>query len=370
VNSDKKKILLIDDAEFILESTSTLLTFEGYDCYTAEDGEKGLVLAFQILPDIILCDIAMPKLDGYGVLDKIRNSKETESIPFIFLTAFTEKSNLRAAMERGADDFLVKPYSRDELIAAIDAQWNKYNRITRQLNEKVEEVGKSVTSALPHEFRTVLNEVIGSAKYLNSTYLTVSAEEIRELSQDIIISSNRLLKITENFLIFVRIESFAANPLKKRQLRSYFTEEPSALFLDIAGMKSSKYNRTGDLVISDVIDQITIEIATESYYKIVEELLDNAFKFSKANTEVTISSWNTADMVYFMISDFGRGMSREQISNIAALAQFERSVFEQQGLGLGLVIAKRLVELHDGKFNIKSVEGVGTTISFGLYLKK
>ena len=370
MNTDKKKILIIDDAEFILESTSTLLTFEGYDVYTGEDGEKGVAVAFEIIPDIILCDIAMPKLDGYGVLDKIRNTKATESIPFIFLTAFTEKSNLRAAMERGADDFLVKPYSRDELIAAIEAQWSKHNRIARQLNEKVEEVGKSVTSALPHEFRTVLNEVIGSAKYLNSSYETVTSDEIRELSQDIIISSNRLLKITENFLIFVRIESFAANPLKKRQLRSYFTEEPSALFLDIAGMKSSKYNRYKDLVISDNVDQITLEIATESYFKIVEELLDNAFKFSEPETEVNISSWLTGDMAYFMINDYGRGMSKEQISKIAALAQFERSVFEQQGLGLGLVIAKRLVELHDGKFNIKSVEGVGTTITFGLHLKK
>lgn len=370
METENNKILIIDDAEFILESTSTLLKFEGYDVYTAEDGVKGLEAAFSIYPDLILCDISMPKLDGYGVLENVRNTKETETTPFIFLTAFTEKANMRAAMERGADDFLVKPYSRDELVAAINAQWNKHKRIERQLNEKVEEVGRSVTSALPHEFRTVLNEVIGSAKYINSSAQNIDPDEIVELTQDIIFSANRLLKITENFLIFVRIEAFSANPLKRRQLRTYVTDEPAALFIDIAAMKSVRYNRATDLVIKDNIEQVSIEISTESYYKIVEELLDNAFRFSQPQTEVCVSSWLSGDMVNFMISDYGRGMTRDQISKISALAQFERNFFEQQGVGLGLVISKRLVELHDGKFNIQSVEGVGTTITFSFNLKK
>ena len=103
-----KTILVIDDAEFILESASTLLMFEGYKVFTASDGVEGVEIAMKEKPDLILCDISMPKLDGYGVLDQLRANPSTATIPFIFLTAFTEKSNMRTGMEKGADDFLIK----------------------------------------------------------------------------------------------------------------------------------------------------------------------------------------------------------------------------------------------------------------------
>ena len=265
-----KKILVIDDAEFILESASTLLRFEGYDVYTAQDGEIGVELVLKTKPDLILCDISMPKLDGFGVLDRIRSNPETESIPFIFLTAFTEKTNMRAGMEKGADDYLIKPYTRDELISAIDAQWNKHSRIEKQVQGKVEEVGRSVTYALPHEFRTVLNEVINSAKYMNTNSQEITSDEIVELSNDIISSANRLLKITENFLIFAMIDTFAASPAKKSQLRTFTTEEPSAIFYDIATFKAEKYSRIDDIKTLDFAEQIKIQISGDYFHKILE----------------------------------------------------------------------------------------------------
>jgi two-component system, sensor histidine kinase and response regulator len=365
-----KKILVIDDAEFILESTSTLLKFEGYDVITADDGLSGVESTLQNHPDLILCDISMPGLDGYGVLEQIRAKPETATTPFIFLTAFTEKSNMRAGMEKGADDFIVKPYTRDEIIAAIDAQWQKHKLIEKQMQEKVDEVGKNVTYALPHEFRTVLNEVMNSAKYMNSSSQTIEADEIQEISSDIIASSNRLMKITENFLIYVRIESFAGNPAKKKQLRTYLSEEPAAMVHDIASLIAQKYDRWDDFVAMRMIDQIAVEISSESYHKIIDELLDNAFRFSEVGKNVAVDSWVEGSNFYLMIADEGRGMNKEQITSITALAQFERHVYEQQGVGLGLVIAKKLVELHDGTFNIESTENVGTKVVLSLPCRK
>ncbi len=362
-----KKILVIDDAEFILESTSTLLRFEGYEVVTAADGEEGVQKALSEKPDLILCDISMPKMDGYGVLENIRLSSVTSTTPFIFLTAFTEKSNMRAGMEKGADDFLVKPYTRDELIAAIGAQWSKHQLIEKQVQEKVEEVGRSVTYALPHEFRTVLNEVIGSAKYLQSSSDDVSPDEIQELSSDIISSANRLMKITENFLSYVRIESIFANPTQRAGLRTLFTIEPAAMYQDIASQIAEKYQRLDDLEFGFTIDGISAEISTESFHKMTDELIDNAFRFSVPGAKVLITSKIEEDLFLVTIEDHGRGMSREQIAGIAALAQFERTIYEQQGVGLGLVISKRLSELHDGSFTIQSEEGKGTSITFGLH---
>ena len=117
-----KKILLIDDSEFILESTSTLLMFEGYDVITANGGQEGIDLAKKELPDLIICDVSMPGLSGYDVVTAIRAEATTMTIPFIFLTAFTEKTKMREGMEKGADDYLTKPFTKKELIAAIDSQ--------------------------------------------------------------------------------------------------------------------------------------------------------------------------------------------------------------------------------------------------------
>lgn len=365
-----KKILVIDDAEFILESTAALLGFEGYEVVTACDGVEGLERAFEHNPDLILCDISMPNLDGYGVVEELRKHEKTLTTPFIFLTAFTEKSNMRLGMEKGADDFLVKPYTREELIAAIDAQWKKHSNIEKQVQDKVDVVGKNVTYALPHEFRTVLNQVVGSARFLLANPAQISPEEITELSNDIISSAQRLLKITENFLIYVRIESIASNLEKKRQLLNNRTDEPCSVLYDIVNTTAYKFNRVEDVDIDDLVDSITIQMSSETFHKVIDEVFDNACKFSAPGTKIKIRTWLEDNYLYITIQDRGRGMSKEQINNVGAYVQFERTIYEQQGVGLGLVIAKRFVELHDGKFFIESEEGLGTKIMIAIHYLK
>jgi len=362
----KRKILVVDDAEFILESTATLLGFEGYDVVTACDGVEGVAMALEHAPDLILCDISMPNLDGYGVIEQIRKNEKTATTPFIFLTAFTEKSNMRLGMEKGADDFLVKPYTREELVAAIEAQWKKHSIIEKQVQEKVDEVGKNVTYALPHEFRTVINQVMGSARFLLSNPEQIEPEEIKELAGDILSSAQRLQRITENFLIYVRIESIASNLEKKRQLRMMHTDEPCAMIADMAPHISQRFDRLDDLSIGNLVEHLLSEISTETLHKIIDELLDNAFKFSEPGTKVSVDTWFEDNYLYVKISDNGRGIPSEKINNVGAYVQFERTMYEQQGVGLGLVIAKRFVELHDGIFRIEAGEERGTTITFSI----
>ena len=361
-----KKILVIDDADFILESTSTLLKFEGYDVVTASNGKLGVAAAAEHMPDLILCDISMPELDGYGVLDSLRQGQDTATTPFIFLTAFTQKQNMRIGMEKGADDFLVKPFTREELIAAIEAQWKKSNLMHEKVDERFEEFGRNITNALPHEFRTVLNQVIGSAKFMKSNKGNLSEEDISELSDDIISSSERLIKITENYLVYAKIESLRTNKSRRQQLRNHRTEEPAALLADVASHIANKYGRQNDLKIKGEAQSLPIEIASESFHKIIEELIDNAFKFSDLGTIVIIEIWIERDNFYISIDDNGRGMTPEQISNVGAYKQFERTVYEQQGVGLGLSIAKKLTDIHDGVFKIESAVGKGTKIVFSL----
>lgn len=362
-----KKILIIDDSDYILESTSILLTLEGFEVLTATNGKEGLKMALQEKPDLILCDIQMPEMDGYTMLEQLRSNTDTEAIPFIFLTAFGEKQTMREGMIRGADDYIVKPFTHDELLRAINVQWKKISSIQRKVKEKVETVGKAVTFALPHEFRTVLNEIIGSAKLIQKSFDDFSKEEILEIAGDIITTSKRLLKISENFLIYTKLETYTTMPDKKAQLRQHFTDEPFAMLQDVAIMKAAKYKRSADLVLNELQSNISIEISSDSFYKIIDELIDNAFKFSDQGQKVIIDVEHLGNKICFKIIDQGRGIEKNMLENINTLTQFERDFYEQQGVGMGLVIAKKLVELHDGDFTIESKIGEGTKIFFTLY---
>ena len=119
------KILVIEDEVLLRANTVQLLSFEDFHTIEAENGLLGVQLAQEQLPDLILCDVMMPELDGYGALVAFRQNPLTAAIPFIFTTAKASHADLRQGMELGADDFLSKPFSADELLAAISTQLKK-----------------------------------------------------------------------------------------------------------------------------------------------------------------------------------------------------------------------------------------------------
>jgi CheY-like chemotaxis protein/CRP-like cAMP-binding protein len=120
-----KSILVIDDNKDIRENTAEILDMAGYKTFTAENGKKGVDIALKEKPNVIVCDIMMPELDGYGVLHLLRKNVETQNTPFIFLTAKTERSDLRKGMEMGADDYITKPFEDIELLNAIETRLKK-----------------------------------------------------------------------------------------------------------------------------------------------------------------------------------------------------------------------------------------------------
>src|SRR5215210_481297 len=121
----EKTVLVIDDNNELRENTAEILELAGYKTLTAENGKKGVEIAVKEKPSLIICDIMMPELDGYGVLHLLRKNPDTESIPFIFLTAKTERSDFRKGMEMGADDYITKPFDDSELLSAVEARLKK-----------------------------------------------------------------------------------------------------------------------------------------------------------------------------------------------------------------------------------------------------
>lgn len=123
-----KLILIIEDNNDIREGTAEILELTGYRVLQAENGKAGVDMALSHKPDLILCDIMMPELDGYGVLYMLSKNPETDSIPFIFLTAKAERVDFRKGMEMGADDYLTKPFDDVELLSAIESRFSKQQK--------------------------------------------------------------------------------------------------------------------------------------------------------------------------------------------------------------------------------------------------
>jgi CRP-like cAMP-binding protein/FixJ family two-component response regulator len=121
-----KKILIIEDNLEVRENTMEILTLANYNVISAESGKIGVEVAQQERPDLIICDIMMPELDGYGVLHILSKNEETAGIPFIFLSAKSEKSDVRKGMDLGADDYLTKPFDDTDLLNAIEARLKKF----------------------------------------------------------------------------------------------------------------------------------------------------------------------------------------------------------------------------------------------------
>lgn len=137
-----KKILLIEDNRELLENTAELLELAGYEVITCDNGKSGVEKARQHFPDLIISDIMMPDLDGYGVLHLLQRTPELANTPFMFLTAKTERSDFRKGMEMGADDYLMKPFSETELLNAVESQLKKAKRLQEQTEADQEELQK------------------------------------------------------------------------------------------------------------------------------------------------------------------------------------------------------------------------------------
>lgn len=137
-NRAMKKILVIEDETETRENLVLMLEMEGFKAFSAPNGKQGVMVAKRELPEVILCDVSMPQMDGYGVLEALRADSATVSIPFIFLTAKGDKKDLRTGMNLGADDYLVKPASAEDVLSAINARLDRHIEKEQAAMAKVE----------------------------------------------------------------------------------------------------------------------------------------------------------------------------------------------------------------------------------------
>jgi len=160
-----KKILLIEDNEDVRNNTAEILELSNYEVIVAENGKTGIEKALEHLPDLIICDIMMPVLDGYGVLHAVHKNNTIKNTPFIFLTAKTERSDFRKGMELGADDYITKPFSGTELLNAVDSRLKKIDLLKQELSPGIEGLQYLMETSIGKDYIKLLTEDRNINKY-------------------------------------------------------------------------------------------------------------------------------------------------------------------------------------------------------------
>jgi len=335
------RVLVIDDDHRWRSMAEIYLEEAGHTVMAAADGVAGLALAAE-RPDVILCDIDMPRLNGYGVLEAVHQEPALREIPFIFLTGKTDRADHRRSMVLGADDYLTKPFQAAELLDAIAAAIKKRAALVAPLRHHAEQHRRELAAPWGHELLTPLNGILGAAFLIESEFASIGREELRELAASIRQSAERQLALARKLMQHFQLEKFS----------DAGWSDPSAVMNggsgaeDEAQLAARNAGRTADLRVS--CELAAVRISPDWLRAAVGELAENAFKFSRAGTPVTVTGRVAAGVYRIEVTDGGPGMTAEECAAVAAFRQFGREKHEQQGLGLGLSIARSIAQLHRG----------------------
>jgi two-component system sensor histidine kinase/response regulator len=359
------KVLVIDDTQSIREELKDILCFEGMEVITATNGQEGIDRAKEYSPDLILCDIMMPIKDGFQVFNELQHDAVLKDTPFIFLSAKATTEDVREGMILGADDYITKPFDIDLLISSIKSRLEKVIKRKGSEKEKRETLQYNISRALPHELRTPLNGIIGLSSLMKEDP-ELSREEILEFAEGIYESGHRLLDTIQKFLYHTEVELLLNDESKKDLLQSEIIEFGILMLSNQCEQVATKHCRLSDMKINPNL--FNAKISLNHFEIIISNIVDNAFKFSKKGDPVLIEVITDDTFVHISVCDIGIGIDGMTIKNIEAFTQFNRDKIDQQGLGLGLITAIKLIEFYSGKISCSSNNGKGTCVKLSFLL--
>jgi len=370
-------ILVVDDEPNNFDVIEALLSEYNYELHYAANGKSAIASLTAFQPDLILLDVTMPEMDGIEVCKWIKASELWQTVPIIMVTALSSKSDMANCLNAGADDFISKPINSIELRARVHSmlrikqqydniqtlshiQANTINILESTLNE----LRGTLASRMSHELNTPLNGIIGTISMLKEDIESMDIIEIQEMLGWADESARRLESLTKKFLIYSELE---VSPSRQESFKVAHTKFSRDMITSSLKSYVKDFKRSDDLQFD--LEEAEIALSDRYLLTILHELLDNAVKFSPAGTMIKISSQVVENMFNLSVKDLGRGMTEAQINRIDAFVQFERKTYEQQGIGLGLRVVKKIVELAGGNFSITSIYQQETTVHIMLPLR-
>ncbi|MCX6304153.1 MAG: response regulator [Bacteroidetes bacterium] len=357
-----RTILVIEDEQPLREAICDILEFEGYIVFQAENGKDGVEQTLQHLPDIILCDVMMPVMNGKEVLAALRLKETTRLIPFIFITALSGRSDIRSAMELGADDYINKPVTRDELLGAITARLKKSDVILKKTRHtaELESINKDLNAfaqAVSHDLKTPLRAVDGYTKMLHDDYAGILDKDGLRYLETIRSNSAKMRELIDGLLEFSR--------QRKTEIAHSRVNMNNLARSVIADIRYEKNYKIPEIILGDIPDAGCDE---KMMRQVFVNLLSNAIKYSGKKDKPVIEIGHSVinnESVYY-VKDNGVGFDMKYYSKLFGVFHRLHSQNEFKGIGIGLSIVKEIIEKHGGRVWAEGIVDEGTTFYFSL----
>lgn len=371
INPSEYKILIVDDVMSNVLLLKVLLTNEKFAIATASNGRQALEQVEKENPDLVLLDVMMPDMSGFEVAQHLKSNPQTAEIPIIFLTALNSTADIVKGFQVGANDFISKPFNKEELIIRVTHQISLV-AAKRLILSKTEELQRTIAgrdklySVIAHDLRSPM----GSIKMvLNMLILNLPAEKIGIEMYELLTMANQttedVFSLLDNLLKWTKSQIGKLNVVYQDVDLVEVTDGVIEIFSMVASLNKIRIHEMKP-------EKMMVNADIDMLKTVVRNLLSNAIKFSKENSEVLVKMEEVDGMAVVSVQDYGCGISEEGQKKLLH-TDTHFSTFgtnNEEGSGLGLLLCKDFVVKNGGKLWFTSKEGEGSIFSFSIPVKK
>lgn len=371
INPSEYKILIVDDVMSNVLLLKVLLTNEKFAIATASNGRQALEQVEKENPDLVLLDVMMPDMSGFEVAQHLKSNPNTADIPIIFLTALNSTADIVKGFQVGANDFISKPFNKEELIIRVTHQISLV-AAKRLILSKTEERQRTIAgrdklySVIAHDLRSPM----GSIKMvLNMLILNLPSEKIGAEMYELLTMANQttedVFSLLDNLLKWTKSQIGKLNVVYQDVDLVEVTDGVIEIFSMVASLKKIRIREMKP-------EKMMVNADIDMLKTVVRNLLSNAIKFSKENSEVLVKMEEVDGMAVVSVQDYGCGISEEGQKKLLH-TDTHFSTFgtnNEEGSGLGLLLCKDFVVKNGGKLWFTSKEGEGSIFSFSIPVKK
>lgn len=351
-------ILVIEDEQDIRENIIETLQLGGYDVQGAFNGERGLSLAKRLKPDLILCDIMMDGVDGFGVLDALRRDDALASTPLIFITARADRRSQRRGMVSGADDYITKPFTTGELLDAVSSRLERQQMLAHSIEADLESAKRHLFDLISQEIQGPVESLALMTNAIMTQLNQLSLTDIIDLMDAIHYGSHRLRRVTKQITLMAQLGTglLSAQTIQADGQPIYLHDVWTAALAvarEIAGEVDV------DIVIQETDPDVVVWGDIDSLRQGIAEVIANALQHSPPASKVTLSQIVTGDVVRFSVTDSGNGFVFMSLPDEIVT-----------GKGMGLALTQRILQAHGGELRIDSNAALGTVVQISLPLSR
>ena len=356
------KILIVEDTLTIREEIHDVLVMEGYTVFEAENGSIGFEIALKKHPDLIISDILMPKLNGFEMYKKLQNNKTTKLIPLIFLSAKAEKSDIRAGMNLGAEDYLTKPIDVEDLLNTVKIKIDKKILLAQEIIDKTTTISATLQQQkkeLDNYAQLISHELKTPLRNISDVLIWIREELAHPISSENSINSIELLekKVERMELLLIKLEQYkniSPSSFKKNKINLNTIAKKVIAKLQVPShIKVEIKNKLPTLF----ADEIMLE-------KVFEILIQNALDhIDKKKGLILLACETTEEDYLFSIKDNGIGIKTKYHEKIFEMFQ---TIDSNNSTGIGLSIVKKIISYYNGEVKVESKTNKETIFYFSL----